>query len=285
MTLGSEVEALFAGRPEPPLRAVPGHTMHGPSDDDIGPEEGEPIEADLDGLAIEIAYQDSRGEPSVRTIRCHRLWRDADYFYIDAECALRRARRTFRLDRIVEIRDYSTGEVVDDIAGFFAPYLGDGIAYSAHDGSPNEHARVAPNDPVHRQTLPSASDNPRIAGAFRDGARVLLYLAMSDGELHENERQLILEYSIGRLRRLPSPPDNPELIARRWVDNQVPTRAAAFAALGRVIANDDDGRELAHLMFDLIIADGTATDGELAAAEGIVRVLDGRERCRPAGTT
>jgi len=284
MTLWSDVEALFASRPEPPMRAVPGHTMYGPADDDSGPEKGEPVEADLDGVAIEIVYRDSRGEPSVRTIRCHRLREEGGYYYVDAECALRQAYRTFRLDRIVEIRDYSTGEVIDDIPGFFAPYLGEDIALRARDQSPAP-ARLDPARPDRASPSRSTSDNPRIAGAFRDGARVLLYLAMSDGELHDEERRLILDYSIGRLRRLPSPPDDPELLARRWVGNQVPTRAAALAALGRVTANADDGRDLAHLMFDLIIADGAATDREMAAAEGIVRVLDGRERFRPGEIT
>jgi hypothetical protein len=172
------------------------------------------------------------------------------------------------LDRIEEVIDYSTGEIIYDVAEFFAPYLG--ALASTSCASPRPAAHV------------SVSSNPRVAAAFRDGARVLLFVAISDGELHEGELAHVVEYCTSRLRRLKNPPTNAESIARRWITSHVPTRGSALAALGRLMVNDEDGRELAHSISDLIVADGAVTDGELAFAWSLVKAMEGRERYRPA---
>ena len=56
------------------------------------------------GRRLEITYIDSDGEKTVRWITPHRVLGLADYIYLEAYCHLRRDERSFRLDRIVELR-------------------------------------------------------------------------------------------------------------------------------------------------------------------------------------
>lgn len=269
MSIWTDIELIFEGKPEPVPHPIAGREMHGPNEDDVFNNEGDRVTSDIDGLTIGILYRDTRGQVSERVIRCREVLQSGRYHYINADCLLRNAPRTFRLDRIEEVIDYSTGEVLADVGRFFSIYWEE----QASDLQPrlSQSATLAPT-----------SDNPRIAACFRDGARVLLFLAMSDGHFHEAERRLVIEYGVQRLRRLETPPIDPEGIVVRWVDNHVPTRASALAALGRVSGNPDDGAELAHKMIDMIIADGTATDGEMTAAWTLVHALERREQTRPA---
>jgi predicted DNA-binding transcriptional regulator YafY len=222
MSLAEEVEALFAGRPEPRLRAVPGRRSYGPSrDDEELVRDTSARRIDLDGLALSILYQDASGAVSERTIRCHNLTEAGGFYYVDAYCLLRKARRTFRLDRIAEVIDYSTGEVIADVRGFFAEQIGEDI------GPETESARTSQRPD---RFLNPRTTNPRIAAAFRDGAKVLLFMAMSDDELHPQERNLIVSYAKVRLSRLPTPPVDADGIVMRWLNNHVPTRASALDA-------------------------------------------------------
>jgi len=275
MSVWRDFEVLLNSRPEPPLHKIAGRKEFGPArDDDEVPADALAVDVDLEGLTIGISYRDGRGDPSFRVIRCHRLRSKDGLYYIQAECQLRNAARTFRLDRIVEVTDYSTGEIIADVAGFFSMYLDQDQEF---ERGPSRASR--PKAPS--AWLAPTSRNPRVAAAFRDGARILLYLAMSDGHLHEAERALVIDYSVSRLKRIKQPPHDPELIVRRWVDNHVPTRASAFSALGRISLTHEDGSELGHALVDLILADGEATDAEMAAAWGMVRALEERERTRP----
>jgi DNA polymerase-3 subunit epsilon len=56
------------------------------------------------GRRLQITYIDSDGEKTVRWISPHRVLGLADYLYLEAYCHLRRDERSFRLDRIVELR-------------------------------------------------------------------------------------------------------------------------------------------------------------------------------------
>lgn len=275
MSLAEEVEAFFAGRPEPRLRALPGRRSYGPSrDDEFDQEEGEERNADLGGLSLHIVYRDASGATSQRTIRCHKLRTTQGVSYIDAYCLWRRAQRTFRLDRIANIFDYSTGEELGDVRGFFAEQIGDDISPPVNPGAKG-------SERIETRFKPATS-NPRIAAAFRDGARVLLFVAMSDGELHPRERELVVSYATDRLSRIPQPPADANGIVTRWINNHVPTRASTLDAWRRLNVNPADGRELAHAMIDLMIADGTASDGEMAIAWNLVKILEEQERMRPS---
>jgi predicted DNA-binding transcriptional regulator YafY len=61
-------------------------------------------EAIASGRRLLITYVDSDGERTVRWITPQQVLGLADYIYLQAFCHLRRDERSFRLDRIVELR-------------------------------------------------------------------------------------------------------------------------------------------------------------------------------------
>lgn len=266
-------ETFLVGRREPPLRALVGRAMFGPAEDDAEPAEpARELATDLEGLAIGIVYVSAGGARSERAIRCLRLTEHGGVYYIQAWCKMREAYRSFRLDRIAEVIDYSTGEVIDDVAGFFEPYL-DSLA-----PGPQPLAWHPPPVHVRRQPHRRPASPAAAIRCFRDGARVLLFISMADGALHPAESAIITGYAVGRIRKRAPLTAEPEAVAGRWIRNQAPTRRVAMAALRAVLEDAEHGRDLAHAMVDLIAADGIVTDDEMATAWDLVKAMDRHER-------
>lgn len=68
--------------------------------------------------ACHIRYVNDRGVESERTITCKRLSGYGDISHIDAYCHAKEMARRFRIDRIVELVDVETGEVMDAASQF-----------------------------------------------------------------------------------------------------------------------------------------------------------------------
>lgn len=253
-------DKLLGIRHEPPLRPPPGLTTAAPSFDiDDEPETEESV--DLDDLSVGISYVDAAGQASERTIRCHALRLDGGQVYLDAWCLLRKGERSFRLDRIREVTDYTTGEIIDDVARFFSGYI--------PTGWPDPWARAS----ARRPPVDTASTK-----LFQDGVKVLMYLAMEDGSLHEAEHRLILNYAMGRLREAGIADFDLEARSSQWIRNHVPTRRSAVIALGKLMADPEHSRDIAHKIVDVILADGHASDEEMAAAWALVEAMERKER-------
>lgn len=68
--------------------------------------------------ACEIVYVDDKEQRSERQITCRSLNGYGGITHIEAFCHSRERPRSFRIDRIVELVDLSTGEVVDPVSHF-----------------------------------------------------------------------------------------------------------------------------------------------------------------------
>lgn len=84
----------------------------------------------LSGLALIVEYQDSRGQRSQRLITCKKYEVRAGTPYITAFCHHRNAVRQFRLDRIGDIFDPSSGESLSPVQAFFAQFQPDMVTKS-----------------------------------------------------------------------------------------------------------------------------------------------------------
>ncbi|MEO8669412.1 MAG: exonuclease domain-containing protein [Bauldia sp.] len=252
-----EIEDAVLAGVEPPLRPPPGHAQGGPPEDEE-PEAGAEEFVDIDGLCVAIGYTDASGQWSVRTIRCEGARRDNGVVYLDAWCLLRNGRRSFRLDRIGSVADYRTGEDLGDPTDYVGSFVPG--AWFARGDRTTGHLTLEE------------------VGFFADGAKVLLYLAMEDGELHDAEQAVILDYALGRLRAAGRAGPYSEQGVARWIDNHVPTQRAAKLALGRLMAEPSHGAEIAHRIVDIVVADGTASEVEMKAAWGLFRSMERREQ-------
>lgn len=246
-------EALVGRHPDPLLKPVPGMRPGylPPHDDDFVASLDPMSGTDIDGVALGIAYKDATGKPSQRTIRCKAAYRDqpdGQHIYIEAWCLLRQDWRSFRLDRIIDVYDYTTGEVVGSGVTFFGPLLGIDLSRPLSEAT------------ARRQ--------------FVDGARVLTFIAMSDGRLDPRELAVIVEFAVSRVRAASPSYPNPEWLARMWVGNHVPSRQSALAGLRAVWTDEAYAADVASRMLDVMLADGHVSDDEMEAAWAIVRGMD-----------
>lgn len=84
----------------------------------------------LSGLALVIEYENSKKEKSQRVVTCRQLTVEAKKEYLKAYCHHRKAIRTFRLDRVIDIFDPLTGESLSPVQAFFSQYSPDKITKS-----------------------------------------------------------------------------------------------------------------------------------------------------------
>ncbi|WP_158511110.1 WYL domain-containing protein [Azospirillum thiophilum] len=166
----------------------------------VGNDKFQAIAEDAAGSTFAIDYQDSKGTLSRRRITMRELYTNGERTYVQAFCHERRAARSFRFDRIVEVIDLD-GECHDP-RRFFTEALGLEFPTVATVSSPTKTpaspVRFEQPAPRNRVAGPDVrtTDKPGMAQrrAARDGLRVLVALARADGELHPEEVEVILDY-------------------------------------------------------------------------------------------
>ncbi|MEQ1496206.1 MAG: WYL domain-containing protein [Novosphingobium sp.] len=98
--------------------------------DFVEPDEVGGIIESLSGLALLLEYENSKGVRTQRVVTCKQFSVQAEKSYLKAYCHHRRAVRSFRLDRILDIFDPSTGESLSPVQAFFSQYSPDKITQS-----------------------------------------------------------------------------------------------------------------------------------------------------------
>lgn len=81
-----------------------------------------PAPGSVNGAAFEITYADADGVITERVIRVQEVRGENGFTYIDAHCFLADAKRTFRGDRILSMKNHRTGEQIRDPSKFFAMF-------------------------------------------------------------------------------------------------------------------------------------------------------------------
>lgn len=252
----SIIDNLFGRRGDVMPRQSPGHPMFGPeSDPFIGNLVDIPVAPGLDGLTAGIEYIDSLQQFSSRTIRCKRAARSGEgNVYITAFCLLRQDWRSFRVDRIEAVFDYRTGEILGDGRTFFAPFVGEVAGRNELAYWPGFEA-------------------------CREAVRVLIFLAMADGELHDRELAVICNYARDRIARETGGTVTPvSANMAKWIGSQTPTRKQAMAGLRHTMDNAPEGAHLADAIFSVMLADGRTSDEEMELAKRLVGSMERREK-------
>jgi uncharacterized tellurite resistance protein B-like protein len=257
----TDIEQLLAGRPEPAARPVPGRKMFGPPSDEPFAKGLATIEAPaVLGATFGIEYRDAAGEDSIRTIRCQRAARSpSGTVYLVAWCLLRQAWRTFRLDRIEAVFDYLTGEIEKDTRAFLTALVGD------YEAGPARETRSGMLSAEHYT-------------ACREAATALLFLAMADGTVDDAEIVAIRRYVDARVARINPKATIAAASLMSWLRNHVPDRKQAMAGLRHTMDDVTEGAALADAIFDVLLADGTASEEELALVRRFVGSMERREK-------
>jgi hypothetical protein len=113
---------------------------------------------------LRIAYVNAGGEASERTVEVRQFGAFEGTVLLIGHCHLRRATRTFRVDRITQCVDENTGEVIT---------------------SPGEYLERKYSE------SPDRAWERLVAGGEYDVLRVLLYLGKADGQLRAPEKEII----------------------------------------------------------------------------------------------
>ena len=212
----------------------------------------EAVGAELSGTSWFITYADASGALSKRRITIYELRESAaGARSLMAKCHERNATRQFRIDRISELVDLATGEVVEPPSRV----LGE--------------AAVPP-----KAADPAAKDHTKVMNAVRDPLRVLLFLARADGRACVNEMDVMLDF----VSKVAAPESNERLLAfdaekvRTWIKKQTPDMELAIIALGRMgrFAPPEHLFEFREHMEKLVHADGKVAAEEAA----VLRILD-----------
>ena len=74
------------------------------------------------GSAFAMSYADADGVITERVIRVNEVTCENGFVYINAHCFLADAKRTFRSDRILSMRNHRAGEQIRDPIKFFAMF-------------------------------------------------------------------------------------------------------------------------------------------------------------------
>ncbi|HEX8402255.1 MAG TPA: hypothetical protein VF628_11190 [Allosphingosinicella sp.] len=173
-----------------------------------------------------ISYQNAKGERSERRITCHRIEGFGGPEVVMAYCHESRRAKSFRIDRIIELIDYSTGEVCDPKERFELLCL---------------HGAL----PVHDKALVEL-------------AKILVFMARCDGRYHPLE-VAALEHAFGRyaLRYGGSDKDLERVLV--GCDSLAPDGRDLTRSLDKIAASAV-GPQLARLVLDssgaVIDADG-----------------------------
>jgi uncharacterized tellurite resistance protein B-like protein len=224
-------EQLFGSKSDVPIVAPPNFEPIGPA---VDAEDCAPVmDMDaLEGVAVALHYRDVEGELSRRVVLCRSLIPPPPG-YLQGHCQLRNANRTFRLDRIQQLVNLSTGEVIEE------------RDFRALFGSVDENRRLRD---VTQQIGPAI--------------KVLVFLASVDGTLHEAEQSVIRSFAFDEMRRRFSDGYVGERTLDLWIDGLRPTREIARRATVKASQDREAFPYLAKAMLDLVNADGTVDTKE-----------------------
>jgi hypothetical protein len=106
--------------PIAPYQAKPRERIHLPETDTLETDSFENGEGALDlNIPMFLHYRNAEGEESKRRITVHRLVPSYDDFNLLAFCHERQQNRTFKVSRILDLYDETTGSRIDDPVAFF----------------------------------------------------------------------------------------------------------------------------------------------------------------------
>lgn len=216
----------------------------------------------VSGLTVAIAYRDSRGITSKRLITVRSLTNRRGQTYLNAVCHQCNAFRQFRVDRIAQVIDWRTGEVLADPKAFLDDMTDQNVLRETSGRS----SAATP----YRAALDACSD----------GIRVLMFLARCDGHVHSSELHAIEDYCLRQCDRHGIDVGLAELDRlARYADRQHPDGATFLTSAGSVFRNADV--EDVQLLLDAVVRLIDA-DGELSPEE-FDFVMELREAAARAG--
>lgn len=197
----------------------------------------------ISGFACFILYRSASGAETFRSITCHRIEVTDGSFVIRALCHKREQPRAFRVDRILEVADFQTGEVLGDGQYFERFVEGGTVAFQANDWGLSRSQK----------------------SALISGLNALAFMAKVDGQWHPLESDVVEAYVRSTWHRKEWPNDPPLESIVAHARRLAPDAETFFAALKALSKSDGSRRLIVQSLHALASADGVITDEEFQA--------------------
>jgi len=177
----------------------------------------------VSGIRIGIVYEDAVGAKSKRVIRLKRVDGGVWHAWVTAYCELRKEERTFILERMLEIYDPASGEVLQSPSEYFAPILEENDAAAIEKDEKRRFGRAW-----------------GLIDALRHELQILVLVARADGRFARAEQELLIKYASERARDLNISVNDEQLVkVKYWMKNQDPSEPELRIALNSLKNNKD----------------------------------------------
>ena len=196
---------------------------------------------DFVGMTVGVEYRDENDNISKRWVSIIKFANSfAGYRSIRGFCFMREDLRTFRIDRIVNL--FNENGQTYDMADIF----------NIVDKKDNEDAYHSIIETKHWPLL-------------RDGLRVLIAVARSDGYMHPKEVLVITDYIKQEAERFGFPLNNNDILnLEAYINKQQPSGEVVTTCLERLAASDDQTQDIiSEFLQKTIYADGVLAVEEI----------------------
>lgn len=206
----------------------------------------------ISGVTVIIDYRDAKGKVSARQIQCRKLSIRGDLVYLSAWCFKRDAMRAFRCDRIVEVSDPVTGEVLGSGENYFSRFaIGDKSDSAYHLGL-----------------------SPQQYGLFNAMLNVLVFFAKCDKEWHPLERAAVEATGASLWQAAGFKPKFDGETVANMADRLAPNAETFMVSLRKCMAERAVIGVLVNGCADVIAADQRTSQEESDWGERMLAVLD-----------
>jgi len=193
-------------------------------------------------LTISLTYKDAKGKVTNRNVDVSSF----DGYYIEGYCHMKKAYRTFLLERVLDVADINTGEIISDPCNYFK---------EKYVNSPDFALDIIFNN-------------------YKDLLRILLYVVKIDGRYTAHEkiaiRKLIQSLNHTNIDL------SDRLIDDLMKDIEIPSVHSFRIAVGKVIKMQSLPFNLITEIENIISADGKVDDAELATLNYIKKRINNK---------
>lgn len=241
-----------------------------PPRDVVDAETGDVPEDEILGSNFLMDYEAADGALSTREIIVRKVERTGGVLRVGAVCLLRKTTRSFRVDRMRMLVHGRTGEIIDDIPGFFGKIAPpDAEPAPAVAPAPQPLPRPAPTPMVGRL---DRAQRDALRALVRPAAIALMYLARADLDLAPEEIAVICDLIEDARAHLGLPETAADAHLLQEMTALLPTGNLLTRAL-RALPGADFPKDLPARLTRMARADGRAAPEELEAYGEIVSTL------------
>jgi hypothetical protein len=230
----------------------------------------------VEGLLVSFGYRDASDNPSRRMLLCARCWQEHGALYVRGYCTLRQAFRTFRPDRMTDLKEMRGGALISNPEDYFEKF-------AAIDDAEQKSARKEETDrrnaewQAKQKAYEAKYEAARAAKAARKqlefeardvcicGLRILAYIALCDGVVSSKESEVQASFIRARLIGVGKKPDDAMVEAMLSIARGLAVPERSFMAAANKIKADGYGEMMLDVAGQLAAADGKTTDKELVA--------------------